>query len=182
MEVVNSIIGFLTKLIQWWFIVNPWEQAIRVRKGKNVKILEAGLYFKIPFIDQVYTQTTRKRMIETAMQTVTSKDGTAITMKLCIGYAITDVLKLYKTLFHPETTISNMAIGMASQYIRNFNITGISPKSLEYEIEQGIDVSEYGLGEFSVQITTFAIVKTFRLIQDSSSTYRGDDLTMTPLK
>lgn len=182
MEIVNSIIGFITKLVQWWFIVNPWEQAIRVRKGKNVKVLDAGVYLKIPFIDHVYIQTTRMRMTETAMQTITAADGTTITIKLSIGYVIGDILMLYKTLYHPECTLGNMAIGIASKQIRNKTIKEITPQELEDDIKNDIKGAEYGLKDFSVNITTFAIVKTFRIIQDSSNSWRGDDLVMELLK
>lgn len=75
MEVINSIAAFISKLFQWWFTVMPWEQALRIRKGSKVTLLGAGLYFKIPFIDAVYVQTTRMRMIDTPMQTMSTKDG-----------------------------------------------------------------------------------------------------------
>ena len=50
MEAVNQIIQFIKQLFSWWFIVTPWEQAVFVRLGKNIKVLHGGFYFKIPFI------------------------------------------------------------------------------------------------------------------------------------
>lgn len=102
MEILNIIASFSNKLFQWWFTVMPWEQAIRIRRGKTVRLLGAGLYLKIPFIDAVYIQTTRMRMVDMPIQTVSTQDGTTLTIKAVIGYSIKDVQLLYNTLYHPD--------------------------------------------------------------------------------
>ena len=173
MELVNTITAFLAKLFQWWFTVMPWEQAIRVRRGRESKLLGAGLYLKIPFIDSVYIQTTRMRMIDTPMQTMSTKDGSTITIKTAVGYTIADVEKLYSTLYHPEMTLNSMAMGCIGEYVRSNNLLDISPSLVESYVNGKITGSDYGLSGLSIKITTFAAVKTFRLIQDSSGLYEG---------
>lgn len=180
MGIINAIAEFLQKLFQWWFTVMPWEQAIHVRSGKHVKLRAAGLYFRIPFIDAVYKQTTRMRMVDTPMQTISSKDGTCVTIKSTIGYKIKDVQKLYNTLYHPEMTLNSMSMGFISEFIRKTNMADITPASIEAYVKSNINSESYGLADFSVKVTSFAIVKTFRLIQDGSSLYEG--LSMDVLK
>lgn len=180
MELINTITIFIGKLFQWWFTVMPWEQAIRVRKGKNSKLLGPGLYMKIPFIDSVYIQTTRMRMIDTPMQTVSTKDGHSLTIKSAVGYKIADIEKLYNTLYHPETTLVNMVIGTIGECVRSQDVLEISPSYIEKCVNSIIEASDYGLKDLSVKVTTFAIVKTYRLIQDGSNFYEG--LSMQPTK
>lgn len=180
MGVINTIVEFIAKLLQWWFIVTPWEQGIRVRFGSRVKLVSAGIYFKIPFLDRVYIQTTRLRMANTPMQTVTTRDGHAITLKLSISYLITDVLQLYKSLYHPEMTLDSMALSISSEYLRSKNIIDVDLEELEKLISRKIDVEGYGLGSLTVKVITFAAVRTYRLIQDGSVSYEG--LYMEPLK
>ncbi len=180
MELINTITAFLAKLFQWWFTVMPWEQAIRVRKGKNAKLLGAGLYFKIPFIDTVYIQTTRMRMIDTPMQTVSTKDGNTVTIKSAIGYTIKDIQVLYNTLYHPEMTLNSMSMGFVGEFVRENLIGEITPLNIESFVNSKITASDYGLKNLTVKITTFAIVKTYRLIQDNSGLYEG--LNMEPKK
>lgn len=180
MELVNTITAFLAKLFQWWFTVMPWEQAILVRRGKNARLLKAGLYLKIPFIDTVYIQTTRMRMIDTPMQTMSTKDGNTITIKSVIGYTIDDVQTLYNTLHHPEMTLSSMSMGYVGDFVRGKNIDEITPSAIEEFVSGKINAKEYGLKDLSIKITTFAVVKTFRLIQDGS--YLGEGLNMDPKK
>jgi len=176
MEIINSIAQFLSKLLQWWFTVMPWEQAIRVRKGNIVRVLGAGLYFKIPFLYSIYIQTTRMRMVDMPMQTMSTKDGHAITVKASYGYTIFDIFKLYKSLFHPEITMASMIMGDVSEYIRTKNIEDVKPNELSDYVNGKVKEFDYGLKDVSVRITTFAIVKTFRLMQDHSSMY--DNLNM----
>lgn len=173
MEVINSIAAFISKLFQWWFTVMPWEQAIHVRRGNRVHLRGAGLYFKIPFIDSVYIQTTRMRMVDTPMQTMSTKDGQTITIKSALGYTIADIRALYDTLFHPEMTLNSMVMGYISEYVRANNVADISPSNIELTLLGKIDEAKYGLKDVTVKITTFAVVKTYRLIQDGSSLYEG---------
>lgn len=180
MEIFNTIAGFLQRIFQWWFTVMPWEQAIRVRAGKRAKLLKAGLYLRIPFVDAVYVQTTRMRMADSPMQTMSTKDGNTITVKSVVGYVIDDVQKLYNTLTHPEMTLASMSMGLVGDYVRSKNISEITPAAIEDFVAKEINATQYGLKDFSIKIVTFAIVKTFRLIQDG--TYMGEGLNMQPIK
>lgn len=180
MGVLNSITEFLQKLFQWWFTVMPWEQALLIRKGKNVRLLGAGLYLKVPFIDSVYIQTTRMRMVDTPMQTVSTRDGNTVTIKAVIGYTIADIQVLYNKLYHPEMTLNSMSMGFIGEFVRSSLTSEITPTNIEAHVNANIKASDYGLKDLVVKITTFAVVKTFRLIQDGS--YLGEGLNMDPKK
>jgi regulator of protease activity HflC (stomatin/prohibitin superfamily) len=180
MELFNTITAFLAKLFQWWFTVMPWEQAILVRRGRAVRLLNAGLYLKIPFLDMVYIQTTRMRMVDTPMQTMSTKDGSTVTIKSAIGYTIDNIQVLYNTLYHPEMTLNSMAMGSIGEFVRSNDLADMSPSTIEAFVNGNIIASKYGLRDFSIRITTFAAVKTFRLIQDGSGLY--ENLNMEPKK
>lgn len=180
MELVNTITAFLVKIFQWWFTVMPWEQAILIRNGNKSRLLGAGIYLKIPFIDAVYIQTTRMRMIDTPMQTMSTKNGDTVTIKSAIGYTINDIQILYNTLYHPEMTLNSMAMGFIGEFVRNNVIGEIYPAVIEEFVNSKISASDYGLKDLKVRVTTFAVVKTFRLIQDNSGLYEG--LNMEPKK
>ena len=180
MEMINQIFGFIGKLFEWWFIVMPWEQALHIRKGKNVRLLGAGIYLRVPFIDTVYTQTTRMRVVDLPMQTISTKDGNTLSLKSVIGYTIADIQVLYNTLYHPEMTLSSMAMGYIGEFTREREIREITPPEIEKFVNSKIIASDYGLKDLHIRITTFAIVRTYRLIQDGS--YLGEGLNMAPIK
>lgn len=180
MELINTVTAFLVKIFQWWFTVMPWEQALLIRRGRKVKLLGAGLYLKIPFIDTVYIQTTRMRMIDVPVQTISTKDGSSVTIKSAIGYTIKDVQTLYSTLYHPEMTLMSMSMGFVGEFVRDNDIKEVTPVKIEQYVNEKIKAEDYGLKDLNVKITTFAIVKTFRLIQDNSHVY--ENLGMEPKK
>lgn len=163
MEVVNQIFSFLAKMLEWWFIVMPWEQAIFVRGRSKAKLLKSGTYFKIPFYDKVFVQTVRIRAIDSPIQTMSTKDGKTITLKSLVWYSIGDMFKLYNTLSHPEATLSGMVMGYISEYT-----------------QAKINADKYGLKDVSVKITSWAEVKTYRLIQDGS--WVNETLIMDAIK
>lgn len=177
MEVVNQIFGFIGKLFEWWFTVMPWEQAVFIRKGKKVKVLEKGLYFKVPFIDRVYIQQTRIRMVDLPVQTISTADGKTVTIKSVLGYSIKDIEKMFNTIAHPEMTLCGIVMGGMAEYINKTNSKEASPKALEEFLLKQVGQTDYGLGDLSVKITSWADVKTFRLIQDAS--WMNENLKMT---
>lgn len=176
METINQIFGFIGKLFEWWFTVMPWEQAVFVRGGNKTKVLKGGIYFKIPFYDRVYVQPIRLRMIDLSVQTVSTKDGKTITIKSVVGYSIKDISKMYNSLSHPDMTLSGLVMGGIAEHIKNTDSKDVSPLSVETYILEKLSQMDYGLGDLSVKITSWADVKTFRLIQDSSWINEGTNM------
>lgn len=169
MNQVKDFIEYIFNAFKIWVIVQPWEQGIRVRLGKNITKLKSGIYFRIPYVDSIYIQECRLRMIQLCMQTLTSKDLKTVTINSALGYSITDIEKLYNTLYHPEGTISNMAMSEVSDFILKNDLSEIDPQKIEAAVIAKLNAEDYGLKFEYFRITNFASVRTFRLIQDSQS-------------
>ena len=173
MNQIQQFFEYLLNAVKIWIIVQPWQTGIRVRLGKYVTKLEKGLYFRIPYIDSVYVQENRLRVAAMPVQTLTSKDFKVITVNGAIGYIITDVEKLYHTLFHPETTIINLTMSKVADHVFTNKMENISPEQIEKEVLEKLNAHDYGLEFRYFKITNFAVVKTFRLIQDQSWVSEG---------
>ncbi len=168
MNWITDLFNHVSKIFQWWIIVLPWEQGIRVRLGKHKTLLHKGIYLKLPVIDQVFIQTTRIRFISLPIQTLTTLDGETVTINGSVGYCITNIEKLYETIYNPESTISAISGRAIAEYVASHNIKDCLPEHIK---SQGINIlkeSDYGLGDLQFAITGYAKVKTFRLIQDAS--------------
>lgn len=166
---IKDLLEYVFNFIKIWIIVQPWQQGIRVRKGKNIKKLSSGIYFRIPYLDSVYIQETRLRMVQMTMQTITSKDGNSITINSALGYSIRDIQKLYETLFHPEGTIVSLALSAVADYVYKNNYKDINPLELEKEVLKSLNADDFGLEFKHFKITNFASVRTYRLIQDNQT-------------
>lgn len=155
----------------------PWEQALRVRAGKHVKKIEAGIYLKIPFIDKIFKQSTRRRLSMIRPQTLTTKDGHTITLSGALGYNILDIEKLFETLHHPEDTLEAEVTSLVAEYIVQNDLAQCSPDVIEAYVRGKMNLEKYGLGEQQFFLSSFTRVRTYRLITgDIPSWSRGSDL------
>lgn len=173
MNQLQQFIEYVFNAIKIWVIVQPWESGIRVRMGKHVKKLNKGIHFKIPYFDSVYVQEVRLRVMDMSIQTLTTKDMKTITLKSAMGYSIIDVEKLYRTLYTPEGTLQNIAMSTIAEVVQSNNAVDITPKLLEDKVIEILDAERYGIDCSYLKINNFAMVRTYRLIQDSSWTDTG---------
>jgi len=168
MNQVQQFFEYIFNAVKIFIIVQPWQSGIRVRNGKKIKKLTKGLYFRIPYFDSVYIQEVRLRISENPIQTLTSKDLKTITINSSLGYSINDIDKLYKTLYHPETTLKNIAMNEVAVYIYKNNLEDITPENLGNIVLEKLKELDYGIKFEYFKITNFAVVRTYRLIQDQS--------------
>ena len=177
---LKELLEYLLNAIKIWIIIQPWQTGIIVRCGKNKRKVNGGIFFRLPYFDAVYVQENRLRVLNMAMQTLTTKDGHTITLNSATGYSISDIEKLYDTLYHPETTVTNFATSEAAEYVFERDLKDILPKKIEAHVLKKLQEFDYGLKFEYYRLSNFAVVKTFRLIQDQS--WIGNNLHMNDKK
>ena len=166
---MNNLFEFIRRFAEsfvWWTIIQPWEGAIRVRFGRWVKTLHPGIHFRIPFIDSVYRQTIRLRFCMMGAQTLSTNDRHTITLAASIGYRIDDVEKLYNTLHHAEETIRQLAMSEIAHFIQSRSLSECCPKTIEDDVSKTLCLDEFGISSDGIRLTDFAVVKTFRIINE----------------
>lgn len=169
MNQIKDFFEYAFNVFKIWVIIQPWEQGLIVRNGKGIRKVDGGIYFKIPYIDSVYVQETRTRMVQACIQTLTTKDGKTITLNSAFGYKIKDLEMLYSSLYHPEGTLTNMAMGYVSDFIWTHDAKDITPFGIEKSVLDKLKSVDYGITFEYFKITNFASVRTYRLIQDGQS-------------
>lgn len=167
MTAIIDLLRSFWRLFIWWTVTMPWELAIRVRLGKGRQRLGPGLSFRIPYADVIFKQSVRLRYATTTPQTISTRDGFALTVSGQLGYAIVDIDKLYDTLQQGENALRAMAQGAIAQYVFQHDLTECSPAEVERGVAAMLDLAKYGLEYHALQLTTFCRVKTYRLIMDN---------------
>ena len=170
------------QLFHWWIVVLPWEQAIRIRFGKRIKVLRAGIHLKVPVIDVIFRQSVRRRTTLIRQQTMTTLDDKVITIGGGVNYSIENILLLYDSLDQASDVIETEFMGAISKYIRNRKLNDCRPGKMEEEIRKQIDFSGYGLSRMELFITDFAVVKTYRLLQGGTRDYLLDGYSLSTSK
>lgn len=175
MSFLSTLLSRFGNLLVWWIQIMPWERALRIRLGKHITELKAGIHLRIPVVDRFYVQTDRLRTCDLTSQTISTADGHTLTIAGIIRYRIADLKKLYLTLHHPETTLVDMAAAEVARFVASSNKNEVTPVTLQLAVNEVFDLTEYGLAEGRLNVTDFAYVRTYRLLQDSRYSY-GDSL------
>lgn len=164
MNSLRELAEWLKNMLTWWVTVAPWEQAIRVRLGKHVRLLGPGVHLRIPVFDRIYRQSVRMRTSSLAAQTLATRDGKALTVSLVVGYRIADLLRLYETLHHAEGTILGVVMSAVGAFVVSRTSAECSPEALAAQVAPLCRLERYGLADISVTVVSFAYVRTYRMI------------------
>lgn len=174
---VSQVLELLSKPFIWWVVVAPWESGIRSRLGKHITVLGPGIHWRFPFIDRVYIQSVRLRMISDSGQTMTTSDGKAVTISVAIQYCIIDIHRLFTEVAHPESTLLHHVHGLIAQTVSQTTSAELSPTMLEEKVTAQTPSEKWGLGQVKVWIISYAIVKTYRLMMNEYRSFSaGNDL------
>lgn len=169
MNVIRDILDLLAKLLSWWFVVLPWEQAVRVRAGSHKRLYNAGLHFKVPFLDYVWTQNTRRRASSVEAQTLSTKDGKTITLAGSLAYRVEDVMLLQVSLHQAAATLGQMVAGACSSFVITHDFSDCTPNAIVQAVNAAIteEFSRVGLRDVRYFLTDFVTTdRTYRLVQN----------------
>lgn len=166
MSAMRELFNGLRGLLVWWVVVAPWEQALRVRWGKRVDLLLAGVHLRVPGVDRIYRQSVRERTADLRTQTLTTQDGATVTLAGNVRYSIGDIRKLYDTLHHAEATILDLAAGEIARFVTGSTRDTCTPDAIAESVNGRLALERYGLCKTRMYVTDFAFVRTYRLIQD----------------
>lgn len=173
---VKEFLEYIFGVLKFWVIIQPWQQGLRVRIGKHVKLLEGGIYFKLPYFDSVFAQEIKLRVKEVPIQTVTTKDGKTITLSSNFGYQIKNIRRLYDTLHQPESTVTNVAMSKTAEYFFNNRFEDITIDAAQKYVLGGLEKLDYGIEFKYFKVANFAVVKTFRIIKDETYHWEGMEM------
>jgi membrane protease subunit HflC len=108
MALATVIILVLIVLGNTLFIVDQRKQAIVVRFGEAVRVLnahrsEAGLHMKVPFLEHAILLDKRNLALEADQEEITAADQERLVVDAFIRYRIADPLQYYRTLRDDRT-------------------------------------------------------------------------------
>lgn len=169
---------FFTKIgnvFRWWVTVAPWEQALRVRLGKNVEVLKAGVHLRVPWVDRIYRQSTRRRLSTVPTQTVTTRDGKTLTLSCAVGYAIGDIKALYNTVHQPQDTIETEFQAAVARFVARSTLSECTTEALVKSCLEDVNLERYGLVDVEFHVTDFAVVRAYRLMQGEAKNWTHGD-------
>jgi hypothetical protein len=161
---LNSLITNFAEAFKWFYILQPWEQALRVRIGKHITLHSGGLHFKIPYIDFIFKQNTRLRISDVPSQTITTLDSRTITLSGALQYRVNDITPLFTKLHMAENTIAQECQAILTEYIACNVFAVCTPKHVMEHAQSNLRLEQYGLADVRFILKDYAVVKTYRFI------------------
>jgi membrane protease subunit HflK len=147
-------------------VVNEWESGVRMRGGKFHESVGAGIRFKIPFLDKIYTTYNITRTVHLHAQTLTTFDQKAIVLKSIIRYHIVDAKKFLLTMNTASDVLIDTTQGIIKETIEKMmweELTGVDDIITEKVKEM---VEKWGIEIEKVTLTDLGLIKTYRFMSD----------------
>jgi regulator of protease activity HflC (stomatin/prohibitin superfamily) len=147
-------------------VVNEWESGVRMRGGKFNKNVEAGIRFKIPFLDKIYTCYNITRTLHPHAQTLTTLDQKPIVLKSIIRFHVEDAKTYLLTLNTASDVLIDTTQGIIKETIETLNWEDLNKVDDLITEKTREMVKKWGINIERVTLTDLGLVRTYRLMSD----------------
>lgn len=166
-KLIDFLIDTIDKLLPV-FIINQYDAGVLLRRGVFVKTLQGGIYFKIPFLDEVLSHTVVPTTMELPAQSLTTFDKKHVVVKAIIKYKINDIKTFLLEVNDAVDAISDQTQGIIKDIVMNISLNDVS-----VEIDNTIiikarrEAKKWGIEIDKVTITNIGEIKSIRLFNEN---------------
>jgi regulator of protease activity HflC (stomatin/prohibitin superfamily) len=149
----------------FWIIVPEMQSACILRFGKFHRVLNRGIFFKMPFADSVYqfyivTQTTHLNP-----QTLTTKDGKSVVVKAIVRFHIENIKDYTLRVWDAHDAIGDTVQGIINNSVKNLDWSKVLNGIEEDATQKAHEIlSEWGIKVEKITLSDLALIKTIRII------------------
>jgi regulator of protease activity HflC (stomatin/prohibitin superfamily) len=158
--IVGGVIAILA-LVGSIYIVKQWEKAAIIRFGRIIKIVDAGLHFKVPIIDSIQKVDLRMQTVDLRGQSAITKDNISVGIDAVVFMKIEDAEKLILRIKDYYNAVSKYAQTSIRNVIGRYSLDDLLEsreeiaKSLKDVIDElskdwGIDITRAELQDISL--------------------------------
>lgn len=121
---ITSIIAgifILLILVDGWYKIDTGERGVHLRNGAIIRVVDAGLYFKLPVFDSAHKISTRTHTVQFAQVQAYSKDQQPAVIRASVTYHVpaASVEQVYQHFKDVETLINNTVAKQVPNQIEN---------------------------------------------------------------
>jgi regulator of protease activity HflC (stomatin/prohibitin superfamily) len=167
-KLVDLIINWIEQILPI-VIIPSYEEGVMMRFGKFKKVISGGVYFKIPFFDEVLRQHVVVTTISLPAQSLYTLDKQNFVVKGVIKYRISDVKVFLMEVYDAQDALSDMTMSI----IKNVVISLPAEKCIDPELDNiltkkaRVEAKKWGVDIQQVTLTDVAPIRSYRLINDT---------------
>ena len=162
-------------LVNWWLelkplvIIRDYEKAVLLRFGKFKKVLEPGIHFKIPVLDEVIDQHVVITTLSLDAQSLYTKDKQNIVVKGVIKYKIGDVKIFLLEVWDAQDALADMSQSIIKNVIMSMTMDECTDSEIDNTLTKKVRVEakKWGVDIQQVTLTDLAPIRSYRLINDN---------------
>ena len=143
------------------YVVKQWENVAIIRLGKIVKIVEAGLHFRIPFLDSLRRVDLRMQTVDMKGQMAITKDNISVGIDAVVFMRIEDAKNLILKIKNYYEAVSKYAQTSIRNVIGRYTLDDLLESREEIAItlknvidelskEWGVDITRAELQDISL--------------------------------
>lgn len=166
-QLISLVSTFWNHIIPF-FVIDEYEQAVTLRLGRYYRTVYPGLHLKIPFVDQVLTETVVMNAYNLASQALTTKDNKEIIVAAVVKYTISDIKKFVLEITDEDSAIPDICLGVIRASLTSKTWLECQDKTVDTYITNKVrgELSNYGIAVDKVRLTDMTRVRAFRLFTD----------------
>ena len=170
---IDRLLSILSDLYQElipFIVVKQYDKGVRLRFGKFKEVLNAGLHWKIPFVDEMVINTVAWTTINLPPQSLVTKDNKSIVISAVIKYRITDIQVFTLEVWDAVDAISDMTLGIIKKNIMSKSWEEVRHEGFDNELSKKarVEAKRWGIEIDSVTLANLDQIKSIRLFNDST--------------
>jgi len=167
-KIIDFLIDMIEKIMPV-FIINQFDAGILLRRGLFKKVVNGGIHFKIPFLDEVFSHTITPTTEQLPAQSLTTKDGKSIVVQGIIKYEVANIKTFLLEVWDATDAISDTTQGVIKDVIMGLDIIDIGTDIDSIITKKAkIEAAKWGIKIHKVTLTNIGLIKSIRLFNDSN--------------
>lgn len=138
-EFLKFIFEVLEKYLMPVQIINTYERGVMLTLGKNPKLIEPGVRFKFPLIQEIFTTPIMPDTISPPSVNVTTADGKTISVRVAIEFEVIDAQKWLIEVTDATTNLSDLTRGFVADYLTDVSWEEVVQKRTRTEIKNKLN-------------------------------------------
>jgi regulator of protease activity HflC (stomatin/prohibitin superfamily) len=165
-----SLITDLWEQIVPWYIIHQYDGGVRLRFGKFHKVLEPGLTYKIPFIDEIISHHVVWTTMDLPPQSLTTTDERNIVVTAVVKYRVADIKTFLLEVYDATDAISDMSQAVVKRAIMTKSWEECKSEKLDNElaIKARVEAKKWGIEIVTITLTNVSCIKSIRLFNEST--------------
>jgi len=165
----DKLLDFIVSIwdkITFFQIVKQYQQGAWLRFGKLRKIVNPGIYLKIPLFDEIDCYHVLTTAMNLEAQSLTTKDEKEIVVKGVIKYKVSDLSKQFTDVYDAVDAIADVSMGIIKNVVSKKTWDECKDEGLDNEITKKVrlEAKRWGLEVESVTLSDLSRMRSFRLL------------------